>query len=113
MDFRQYQRNAVRTAAKHPDWEKQVMVLTLGLAGEAGEVVELIKKGIGHGHEIDLAKLEKELGDQLWYLFNLAEEFDIDMNKVAEDNITKLQKRYPQGFTTQASIARVDEKSAA
>ncbi len=108
MDFRHYQRAAARTAAQHSDPEKRIAILAIGVAGEAGEVVEPIKKFLGHGHMLDTSNLEKELGDLLWYIANLATEFDIDLNMVAEKNVAKLQKRYPNGFTPAASLERVD-----
>jgi len=113
MDFKTYQRRAARTAARQPDPIHRIAILALGLAGETGEIVEPIKKYLGHGHQFDPALLEKELGDLLWYVANLAEEFDLDLNFIAEANIEKLSKRYPAGFTSQASIARVDEVAAA
>lgn len=82
----------------------------LGLTGEAGEVADLLKKHIGHGHELNKEKLSKELGDVLWYLSNIASCFEIDLNDVAKTNIDKLKKRYPKGFNASDSIKRVDVK---
>lgn len=80
----------------------------LGLAGEAGEVCDLLKKAWGHGHALDAEKLKKELGDVLWYVAALAEQHGLRLSDVAEANVAKLSARYPQGFSTAASIARVD-----
>jgi NTP pyrophosphatase (non-canonical NTP hydrolase) len=80
----------------------------LGLAGEAGEVCELLKKHWGHGHDLDQEKLKKELGDVLWYVAALAAQFQIELEDVAAANVAKLRSRYPQGFSSAASIARVD-----
>lgn len=77
-----------------------------GLTGEAGEVADLIKKHFGHGHVLDHDKLKKELGDVMWYLSQLAEQFDLNMEDIAEANITKLKARYPNGFSEEASINR-------
>ena len=78
----------------------------LGLGGEAGEVQELIKKHIGHGHELPRDQLTKELGDTLWYLANIAAMNDIKLSEVAAKNIDKLKKRYPAGFSEKDSINR-------
>jgi NTP pyrophosphatase (non-canonical NTP hydrolase) len=86
------------------------MTIALGLAGEAGEVVDLIKKVEGHGHPLDRNKLQGELGDLLWYTARLAELYGIKLEDCAAGNIAKLQKRYPNGFSTEASIARVDKE---
>lgn len=69
----------------------------IGLAGEVGEVLELIKKDRRKGERrkpIDKDKLEKELGDVLWYLSAIATDYDIDLDDVATTNILKLQKRH-------------------
>lgn len=78
----------------------------LGLGGEAGEVQELIKKYIGHGHDLAREDLVKELGDVLWYLSNIAAMNDIKLSEVAAKNIDKLKKRYPSGFDEGKSINR-------
>lgn len=80
--------------------------LLCGLTGEAGEVADLIKKHFGHGHELDLTKVKKELGDVLWYLSQLAEQFGLSMDDVGEANIAKLKARYPDGFSEEASKNR-------
>ncbi|GAC1590822.1 MAG: hypothetical protein NVS3B25_09630 [Hymenobacter sp.] len=84
-------------------------ILAMGLAGEAGEVVDLLKKVQGHGKALDKAALTKELGDALWYISNLADTYGIELADVAQENVKKLKKRYPDGFQVKASEARVDE----
>lgn len=90
------------------DMQLQTAVFALGLAGEAGEVADYLKKVIGHGHDFDRETLVKELGDVLWYLAALAYQHQISLAEVAEANIEKLQKRYPEGFTAEHSINRAD-----
>jgi len=70
----------------------------LGLAGETGEVVDIIKKHLFHGNPLDRDKLLEELGDQLWYFQCLLEAADATFAEVAEKNDTKRRKRYPAGF---------------
>lgn len=82
--------------------------LALGLAGEAGEVADYIKKVVAHGHPLDSEKLAQELGDVLWYLVVTADALGFSLDEIASQNITKLRKRYPQGFHHQASIERKD-----
>jgi NTP pyrophosphatase (non-canonical NTP hydrolase) len=103
MTLDEFQKSTERTAGKD-----SLAVLTLGLAGEAGEVADLIKKYIGHGHSLDKSMLMDELGDCLWYIARIAATRDITLNDVAESNIQKLQKRYPKGFSNAASINRTD-----
>ena len=78
----------------------------LGLAGEAGEVVDYLKKVLFHGHTMDGAKLAKELGDVLFYTAILATLGGYSLAEVMQMNIDKLKARYPDGFTTAASVNR-------
>lgn len=70
----------------------------LGLAGEGGEVIDLIKKHLFHAKPLDRDKLIEELGDQLWYFQCLLEAVDASFEDVVKANIAKLTKRYPDGF---------------
>lgn len=101
-----YQRGTRRTIdATAPSGA--LTTLALGLAGEAGEVCDLIKK-IEHGHPVDGLKICEELGDALFYLAAIADRFGIPLSTVARENERKLHKRYPDGFSVEASIARAD-----
>ena len=82
----------------------------LGLVGEAGEVAELIKKHLFHGHPIDKAAMTEELGDVLWYVARLAAALGISLGDVAALNIDKLQRRYPDGFSPERSRNRAARK---
>lgn len=87
---------------------EQLCSLALGVAGEGGEVADVVKKHVFHGHPFDREKVKGELGDVLWYVAMLARACDTDLNEIAQMNIEKLRKRYPNGFTKQDSIKRVD-----
>lgn len=113
MDANEYQKLAARTLLEHPDFEltgHEVMILwdAIGLSGEAGEVADLVKKGILHQHGLNTEKLQEELGDVLWYVAALCTTMDFDMSKIMEDCITKLKRRYPQGYSSTDSKKRVD-----
>jgi NTP pyrophosphatase (non-canonical NTP hydrolase) len=82
----------------------------MGLAGEAGEAVDLIKKMIFHGKVPAKDALAKELGDVLWYLANVAADHGLSLQTVADLNIDKLEKRYPFGFDETAAVVRKDEQ---
>lgn len=71
----------------------------LGLAGESGEVVDLVKKGIFHGKGINEEHLKKELGDVMWYVAMTCYAAGFEMDDVMQTNIDKLMKRYPDGFS--------------
>lgn len=80
----------------------------MGLCGESGEAIDIVKKWFAHGHELDREHLKKELGDIAWYLAEAATALDITLESVLEANIEKLKKRYPEGFETKRSVERAD-----
>ena len=96
MNFQEYQEKAWTTAI-YPNKGKNITYPALGLGGEAGEVLEKIKKIIRDDNfEITQEKkqeLIKEIGDVLWYLAAIASELKIDLNEIAEQNISKLFSR--------------------
>jgi NTP pyrophosphatase (non-canonical NTP hydrolase) len=102
----EYQLLAGRTNAPYTSALHATTTLGFGLAGEAGEVLDLLKKSIGHGHALDHDKLKKELGDVLWYLASLSAHYGLSLNDVAQANIDKLKARYPDGFSTERSQKR-------
>lgn len=113
MQPNDYQLQAARTLIARPDAEytpEQIMLVwnALGLAGEAGEVADTIKKAIFHQHGVDRDVLIKELGDVLWYVAALCTKLDVTMAEVMDRNIEKLKKRYPDGYNSAASLARSD-----
>lgn len=111
MDFKEYQQLAKRISGgfEEKDRMKWTLVSALGLCGEAGEVGDYIKKVYGHGHKLDVDKLKKELGDIQWYIADLCSKHNLDLEDVAKTNIDKLNKRYPEGFSTEKSINRKPE----
>lgn len=111
MDANQYQKMAGRTLIDKPDaqyTDHEIMIVwnAIGLAGEAGEVADHIKKGVFHQHGIDKDKLVKELGDVLWYVAALCTKLDVSMGDVMNTNVEKLLKRYPNGYNSTDSINR-------
>lgn len=86
----------------------RIAAAALGLVGEAGETSEVIKKYLFHGHDLPKEKIEKELGDVLWYVAELCNALDITLENVMEQNVEKLSKRYGSEWSSQKSIDRVD-----
>lgn len=99
-----YQRAAMRTAGDDPS--KYLLNGVMGLCGEAGEVIDLVKKGLYQGHEIDPNRIAEELGDCLWYAAVIAEAIHVPLGSVMKMNIAKLKERYPDGFSKERSIHR-------
>ena len=100
MTFQEYQDEARKTAI-YPNKDNNFIYPTLGLAGEAGEVAEKIKKVIRDGNGIvseeKKVEITKELGDVLWYIANLSKEIGVSLEEVANKNLEKLQSRQQRG----------------
>jgi NTP pyrophosphatase (non-canonical NTP hydrolase) len=96
MDFSRYQKESRKTAV-YPNQGNNFVYPTLGLTGEAGEVADKIKKVIrDKGAKLDketIKEIEKELGDVLWYLSQLATELKLDLEEIAKGNLKKLFSR--------------------
>lgn len=102
MNFDDYQKQAAKTSTYEGKEETyKLMYLSMGLAGESGEVIEKLKKIVrnddGEISEEKRKDLESELGDVLWYLSQLAETLDVSLQDVAEKNIAKLADRAERG----------------
>lgn len=114
MTLNEYQRQSMRTATDvadypAPDWLFQVSGLGLGIAGEAGEVADYLKKVIHHEHPLDRETVKKELGDVLWYVQAIACRCGLTLEEVAVANIEKLKARYPEGWSAERSMNRESE----
>lgn len=92
MEFNDYQALANRTLYGN---EQVLTNLSLGLASETGQVVDLVKKYTFHGESLNKEQLTKQMGDVLWYLSQVAEWADIPFDEVAQQNIAKLNQKYP------------------
>lgn len=94
-----HRRNPVAKAAAEPgaDLLCQLFIMTTGLAGEAGEVVELLKKHVRDG-KLDVDELALELGDVLYYLTRIGQEFGLSLAEIKERNQLKLiARRHREG----------------
>ena len=108
MNMTDYQALAARTInPEQPDKEKLINFV-FGLAGESEETIDLLKKIIFHGHDLETNrdKLALELGDCLWYITGIATAAGINLDDIAKRNIEKLKARYPDGFSEERSIKR-------
>lgn len=105
MNFNEYQKAALRTA-NEMDNCKQLMNAALGICGEGGEVADMVKKSAFQGHSMNVTHVAKELGDVLWYIAIGAHAIGIDLEEIAQMNVDKLKKRYPDGFASELSINR-------
>lgn len=105
MTPNEYQVEALRTAGTNDCMDLMVNGV-MGLAGESGECVDLVKKYVFQKHELDKAHLAKELGDVAWYLAVTAYAIGYDLETILQMNVDKLRKRYPGGFDPDRSQHR-------
>lgn len=105
LSFNHYQNFAIKKA-KSIEEKDLILNGCLGLGGESGEVIDLIKKHLFQGHELDKKKIANELGDICWYIAILAKGIGYDLDRIFKMNIDKLTLRYPNGFETIKSVKR-------
>ena len=101
-----YQRQAMKTLNSKLSRQEILINGVMGLCGESGEAIDIVKKHLFHGHPLDREALKKELGDVAWYLAETAYALDISLEEILSTNIAKLKQRYPEGFSVSASLNR-------
>ena len=106
MTINEYQKLAMTTLNKELNKKDILINGVMGLCGESGEAIDIVKRHLAQGHDLDKENLIKELGDVAWYLAETATALDIDLEDVLVQNIEKLKKRYPDGFSKERSIHR-------
>ena len=108
MNANEYQKECLRTeppAAKISGTTRLENGL-MGLNGEAGEAVDILKKFLFQGHDLDKVHLAKELGDVAWYLAVTADALGYTLEEIFEMNVEKVRARYPEGFSEELSRNR-------
>lgn len=101
----EYQKAALRTESVNHEYPRILQGL-MGLNGEAGEAIDILKKNMFHHHELEREHLVKELGDCLWYIAQSADAIGYTLEEIANINIDKLLSRYPDGFEVDKSLNR-------
>ena len=106
MTVNEYQKMALTTL--NPALGKQDVLINgvMGLCGESGEAIDIVKKHLAQGHPLDRDGLIKERGDVAWYLAETAYALDVSLDEVFQRNIDKLKARYPEGFDASRSVER-------
>lgn len=106
MTINEYQKAALRTASNENEKYPRILNGLMGLNGESGEAIDILKKHMFHGHDLDKEHLAKELGDVAWYLAVSADALGYDLETILQMNVDKLMKRYPEGFDIEKSKHR-------
>ena len=108
MNINDYQALAMTTLNPALSRKEVLINSVMGLCGESGEAIDIVKKWLAQGHELDKEHLAKELGDIAWYLAEAATALDIPLEDILQANLDKLKKRYPEGFETRRSRTRLE-----
>ena len=106
MTINEYQVLAMTTLNPRLSRKDVLINGVMGLCGESGEAIDIVKKWLAQGHELDREKLAKELGDIAWYLAETAWALDLSLETIFQGNLEKLRKRYPEGFDSERSVNR-------
>ncbi len=107
MTVNEYQRQAMATLNPALDKKDVLINSVMGLCGEAGEAIDIVKKWLAQGHELDKERLARELGDVAWHLAEAAAALDMPLEQILQGNLDKLKARYPEGFSAERSRERV------
>lgn len=111
MTVNEYQTLAMTTLNPALSQKDILINGVMGLCGEAGEAIDVVKKHLAQGHELDRERLIKELGDVAWYLAETATALNVTLEEVLEGNLQKLRARYPEGFDARRSLHREENDS--
>lgn len=109
MQVNEYQKAAMVTLNPALDKKDALINSVMGLCGESGEAIDIVKKWLMQGHELDKEHLIRELGDVAWYLAEAATALDVPLEAVFQGNLDKLRQRFPNGFDTGASVNRKED----
>ena len=109
MKINEYKKLAMKTL--NPELSERDVLINgvMGLCGESGEAIDIVKKHLAQGHPLDKEALAKELGDICWYVAETAQVLGYDLETIMTMNIEKLKKRYPDGFSREDSINRTED----
>ena len=106
MDIKTYVKYAGNTCANFDDNTMDNHHMILGMLTETGELADIFKKSLAYNKEIDWVNAGEEIGDIMWYIANFCRINNLDLNKILETNIAKLQARYPDSFTEESALNR-------
>lgn len=106
MTINEYQQRAMATLNPKLTERDVLINSVMGLCGESGEAIDIVKKWLAQGHPLDRERLAGELGDVAWYLAEAATALGMPLEDILRANLEKLERRYPDGFSTERSVVR-------
>lgn len=109
LTLAQYQTLAMRTN-KAMSMQMMLMHAAMGIASDGGEAVDVIKAHTIYNKPLDTGHLVEELGDLLWFVALAANTIGYNLENIARHNVEKLQRRYPDKYSDELAIARLDKR---
>lgn len=106
MTINEYQQRAMATLNPKLTERDVLINSVMGLCGESGEAIDIVKKWLAQGHLLDREHLAGELGDVAWYLAEAATALGMSLEDILRANLEKLERRYPDGFSAERSVGR-------
>jgi len=106
MNVVEHTKRVMRTLKRLESTRMDNLHLVLGMATEVGELLDVFKKYIAYGKEIDWINAQEEVGDLLYYIFAFCSINKLDFEKICEQNFSKLKIRYPEVYTDQSALER-------
>ena len=106
MTINEYQQRAMATLNPKLTERDVLINSVMGLCGESGEAIDIVKKWLAQGHPLDREHLAGEQGDVAWYLAEAATALGMPLEDILRANLEKLERRYPDGFSTERSVGR-------
>lgn len=110
MNFNEYQELARRTQNPALTIAQKEAHALHGMASEVGEIHAIYQK-VFQGHDMNYQKVIDEMSDLMWFIAELADTIGVDLDSVAQFNVDKLRKRYPEGFDADRSLHRPGESA--
>jgi len=83
--------------------------MAVGISGEAGELLDTIKKATIYRKPLDIANVREECGDLLFYIVGILDSIDTELDSVITENMAKLSTRYGKAYSNAAAIERADK----
>jgi NTP pyrophosphatase (non-canonical NTP hydrolase) len=108
--FEEFARSVSYRAKVMPTFIENILYGAVGASGETGELLDAVKKSWIYNKTLDEVNLLEEIGDVMWYLQHIANHLDITLEYAMIENMAKLEKRYPMGYSDSDAIARADKE---
>jgi len=105
----EFESNVSRLFIKPADRQGRILHAAVGIAGEAGEILDSVKKSWIYGKPEDAANILEECGDAMFYIVALLQQYGFTLADAQAANVAKLQKRYPDGYSDADAITRKDK----